>query len=107
MNQVEETDFQDGYPVFSSEGKPSKEIMVEKAREAFHTVADSEMGADWVNKPGMDLLKDSGLINAHNYKYRIMRVNSTNADVDFEALYGDSYSDSEDRDTRYYYSEIK
>ena len=49
MNQVEETDFQDGYPVFSSEGKPSKEIMVEKAREAFHTVADSEMGADWVN----------------------------------------------------------
>ena len=35
--------------MFSSEGKPSKEIMVEKAREAFHTVADSEMGADWVN----------------------------------------------------------
>jgi len=49
MNQVEETDFQDGYPVFSSEGKPSKEIMVEKAREAFHMVADNEMGADWVN----------------------------------------------------------
>ncbi len=71
------------------------------------TTSDHVMGADWGNKPGMDLLKDSGLINAHNYKYRIMRVNSTNADVDFEALYGDSYSDSEDRDTRYYYSEIK
>ena len=71
------------------------------------TTTDHVMGADWGNKPGMDLLKDSGLINAHNYKYRIMRVNSTNADVDFEALYGDSYSDSEDRDTRYYYSEIK
>ena len=71
------------------------------------TTSDHVMGADWGNKPGMDLLKDSGLINAHNYKYRIMRVNSTNADVDFEALYGESYSDSEDRDTRYYYSEIK
>ena len=71
------------------------------------TTTDHVMGADWGNKPGMDLLKDSGLINAHNYKYRIMRVNSTNADVDFEALYGESYSDSEDRDTRYYYSEIK
>lgn len=71
------------------------------------TTTDHVMGADWVNKPGMDLLKDSGLINAHNYKYRIMRVNSTNADVDFEALYGESYSDSEDRDARYYYSEIK
>ena len=71
------------------------------------TTTDHVMGADWGNKPGMDLLKDSGLINAHNYKYRIMRFNSTNADVDFEALYGESYSDSEDRDTRYYYSEIK
>ncbi len=71
------------------------------------TTSDHVMGADWVNKQGMDLLKDSGLINAHNYKYRIMRVNSTNADADFEALYGESYSDSEDRDTRYYYSEIK
>ena len=71
------------------------------------TTTDHVMGADWGNKSGMDLLKDSGLINAHNYKYRIMRVNSTNADVDFEALYGESYSDSEDRDTRYYYSEIK
>ena len=71
------------------------------------TTTDHVMGADWGNKQGMDLLKDSGLINAHNYKYRIMRFNSTNADVDFEALYGESYSDSEDRDTRYYYSEIK
>ena len=57
------------------------------------TKAENVMGPAQANKPGMELLK-----NTESYKYRIMRINTTNAEGDFEAL-----SD----DTRFYYSEVK
>ena len=57
------------------------------------TKAENVMGYGQGSKPGMELLN-----NTPSYKYRIMRINTTNANGDFEAL---------GNDRRYYYSEIK
>ena len=62
------------------------------------TKAENVMGLGLYGKPGMEFLKNQALRATQGYKYRIMRINTTNAEGDFEAL-----SD----DTRFYYSEIK
>ena len=66
MTQVDEEDFDpDMHPIFPAEGKPGKEEMKQKAREAFHTIADPEMGSDWV-----DALEIGGFLNSDGFNFR-------------------------------------
>jgi hypothetical protein len=64
MSQTDEASFQDGYPIFSREGKPGREELEEKARTAFHEAADSEMGEAWV-----DSLKIQGYLWSDSINY--------------------------------------
>ncbi len=64
MTQVDGEALDNMYPIFLPEGKPDPETLKEKAREAFHLVADRVTGADWV-----DSLRVSGFLMSDGIEY--------------------------------------